>query len=88
MIVLMSYISHDFLTNLSVYNVHARHMFLFETIGYLEEEHTAYITSLWILFGSLAYIMVATLLASICFNLYNNKFHPFSDILKVSEGMM
>ena len=61
-------------------------MFLYNSIGYLDEEQSAYVNSILILVGSLIYIIIATLLTGYFFNLYNNKHHPFAGILDFSEG--
>ena len=56
-------------------------MFLEHTIGYLENEHESFLTVQYILFGSLAYMIVGSLLEGWLFYLYNEKFHPFKKIL-------
>ena len=61
-------------------------MFLYETIGYLDQEHAAYIKSILILSGSLFYIIVSTLLGGYFFIKYNTSHHPFAGILDFSEG--
>lgn len=68
-----------------VYKVHERHMFLYETIGYLDQENTAYIKSILLLSGSLFYIIVSTLLGGYFFIKYNHSHHPFAGILDFSE---
>ena len=56
-------------------------MFLEHTIGFLENEHESFLTVQYILFGSLAYMIVGSLLEGWLFHLYNEKFHPFKKIL-------
>ena len=73
-------------TFFSVYKVHERHMFLYETIGYLDQEHAAYIKCILLLTGSLFYIIVSTLLGGYFFIKYNASHHPFAGILDFSEG--
>ena len=40
----------------------------------------------WLVIGSTAYVLLGTLFESIFFNLYNSSFHPFANILNISEG--
>ena len=62
-------------------------MFLEQTIGYLENEHESFLTVQYILFGSLAYMIVGSLLEGWLFYLYNEKFHPFKKILDPDNGI-
>ena len=62
-------------------------MFLEHTIGYLENEHESFLTVHYILFGSLAYMIVGSLLEGWLFYLYNEKFHPFKKILETDDGI-
>ena len=62
-------------------------MFLKQTIGYLENEHESFLTVQYILFGSLAYMIVGSLLEGWLFHLYNEKFHPFKKILDPDDGI-
>ena len=62
-------------------------MFLEQTIGYLENEHESFLTVQYILFGSLAYMIVGSLLEGWLFYLYNEKFHPFKKILETDDGI-
>ena len=62
-------------------------MFLEHTIGYLENEHESFLTVQYILFGSLAYMIVGSLLEGWLFYLYNEKFHPFKKILDPDDGI-
>ena len=62
-------------------------MFLKQTIGYLENEHESFLTVQYILFGSLAYMIVGSLLEGWLFYLYNEKFHPFKKILDPDDGI-
>ena len=74
----------DFLlTNIifTAYKITERHYFLENTIGYLEKEQESFLAVRYILFGSLAYIVIGSILEGYCFFLYNEKFHPFNKIL-------
>ena len=62
-------------------------MFLEQTIGYLENEQESFLTVQYILFGSLAYMIVGSLLEGWLFYLYNEKFHPFKKILDPDDGI-
>ena len=62
-------------------------MFLEHTIGYIENEHESFLTVQYILFGSLAYMIVGSLLEGWLFYLYNEKFHPFKKILDPDDGI-
>ena len=62
-------------------------MFLEQTIGYLENEHESFLTVQYILFGSLAYMIVGSLLEGWLFYLYNEKYHPFKKILETDDGI-
>ena len=69
----------------TAYNITERHMFLETTIGYLEKEHESFLRVQIILFGSLAYMIVGSILEGLLFILYNKKFHPFTKILDPDE---
>ena len=62
-------------------------MFLEGTIGYLENEQESFLTVQYILFGSLAYMIVGSLLEGWSFYLYNKKYHPFNKILETDDGI-
>ena len=54
---------------------------LYETIGYLEEESLATV-KVWTIAGlSLFFVIVFTVIEAGLFILYNNKYHPFKNIL-------
>ena len=63
-----------------------RHTFLWNTIGYLNEEESALINIRWISCASTVALIVGTILQWYFFSLYNHKFHPFKDILNCSPG--
>ena len=67
------------------YNIRKRHLFLLDTIGTLDMEDRAYNQAL--LFCILCPILTITLsiLQYFLFNLYNEKYHPFSKILQESK---
>jgi hypothetical protein len=59
---------------------------LYETIGYLEEESLATV-KVWMIAGlSLFFVIIFTLVEALLFILYNNKYHPFKNILLDMEG--
>ena len=62
-------------------------MFLERTIGYLENEQESFLTVHYILFGSLVYMILGSLLEGWLFYLYNEKFHPFKKILDPDDGI-
>ena len=54
---------------------------LYETIGYLEEESLATV-KVWTIAGlSLFFVIIFTVIEAWLFILYNNKYHPFNNIL-------
>ena len=58
-----------------------RHWILYETIGYLPEEQTAY-EHVWIIAGSsLAFVIFGTILEAFLFIIYNERVHPFKNII-------
>ena len=64
----------------SASKIQERHVFLFNTIGYLQEEQDAYF-NVWLYFDlSLGFMCIGSLYQWIFFMLYNQKFHPFADI--------
>ena len=65
----------------SAYNVEVRHEFLWNSIGILEKEAESIDIIRKLLHGSIAYIIFGTLLQGFFFHLYNEKFHPFKEIL-------
>ena len=59
---------------------------LYETIGYLEEESLATV-KVWTIAGlSLFFVIVFTVVEAGLFILYNNKYHPFKNILHDMEN--
>ena len=58
-----------------------RHGILYETIGHLPEEQTAY-ERVWMIAGiSLAFVIFGTILEAFFFIIYNEIFHPFKNII-------
>ena len=58
-----------------------RHDILYETIGYLPEEQTSY-EQVWIIANSsLVFVIIGTILEAILFVIYNEKVHPFKNII-------
>ena len=54
---------------------------LYETIGYLEEESLATV-KVWTIAGlSLFFVIIFTVIEAWLFILYNDKYHPFKNIL-------
>ena len=58
-----------------------RHDFLYETIGYLPEEQIALDTVYIILYTSFGYMLIGSIFEALFFYLYNEKFHPYNEIL-------
>ena len=71
---------------LLVFTLHQRQTFLYNTIGYFEEERASYICAIILLSTSLGVMVLCNALAWLFFNLYNEKFHPFKEILDTSNG--
>ena len=69
-----------------VFILHQRQTFLYNTIGYFEEERLSYIYGIILLSGSLGFMVFGNTLAWLFFKLYNEKFHPFQQILDTSNG--
>ena len=59
-----------------------RHDFLWNSIGYLEKEAESIDVIRKLLCGSIIYLVFGTMLQGFSFYLYNEKFHPFKEILK------
>ena len=58
-----------------------RHVILYETIGYLPEEQTSY-ENVWIIAGvSLAFVTCGTILEAFLYMIYNERVHPFKNII-------
>ena len=66
--------------------LHQRQTFLYDTIGYFEEERLSYVYGIILLSGSLGFMVLGNALAWLFFNFYNQKFHPFQPILDTSNG--
>jgi len=68
------------------FNIRKRHLFLLSTIGTLDMEDTAYTQAL--LFCILCPILTISLsiLQYVLFDMYNEKYHPFSIILQESKN--
>ena len=63
-----------------------RQNILYETIGYLPEELWASV-EVWKIAGlSLYFVIISTVIEAWLFILYNNKYHPFKNILLDMEG--
>ena len=69
----------------SAYKIVERHGFLLNSIGVLEQEVQAYKdVQIW-MGSSTLYLVFATIMEIVLFWLYNQKYHPFADILDVKE---
>ena len=62
-----------------------RHIFLYNSISILKEEHDAMITITFLVVGFTSYVVIGTLFEAIFFNLYNSTYHPFAKILDLSD---
>ena len=71
-----------------VFTLDQRQTFLFNTIGYFEEERLSHVYAIILLSTSLGFMVFANALAWLFFNFYNEKFHPFQQILDTSNGKM
>ena len=58
-----------------------RHDFLWNSIGYLEKEAESIDVIRKLLLSSMIYLVFGTFLQGFFFNLYNEKFHPFKEVL-------
>merc|ERR1739848_155080 len=62
-------------------NISIRHDFLYNSIGYLDKEQEAY-ENVWIISAlSLTFVLLSTLMETWLFIVYNQKCHPFKDII-------
>ena len=68
------------------FKLQQRQTFLYNTIGYFEEERLSFVYSIILLSTSLGFMVLGNFLAWIFFNFYNEKFHPFKEILDTSHG--
>ena len=66
----------------SVYKMQERHNILWNSIGYLDEEQKALERGYQILVSSVVWLILGSLGQAIFFQLYNDKLHPFANILK------
>ena len=62
-----------------------RHDFLWNSIGYLEKEAESIDVIRKLLLSSMIYFVFGTFLQGFFFNLYNEKFHPFNEILNIQS---
>ena len=68
------------------FTLQQRQTFLYNTIGYFEEERLSYVYTIILLSTSLGFMVLGNALAWIFFNFYNEKFHPLNEILDTSNG--
>ena len=66
--------------------LHQRQKFLYNTIGYFEEERLSFVYSIILLSASFGFMVLGNALSWLFFNFYNEKFHPFQQILDTSNG--
>ena len=71
--------------HIAAFNIRVRHNILYHSIGFKSEEGYSMEMVTWLVVGSTAYVLFGTLFESIFFNLYNSSFHPFANILDISE---
>ena len=64
-------------------NVKARHEFLDRTIGYFDEELEAYHLTIFLAVGVPLISVLGSILQFVLYRLYNRKFHPFADMVKL-----
>ena len=62
-----------------------RHQFLYDSIGFHKEESEAMETVSHMVSGCTAFIFFGLYFEAYFFCLYNSKFHPFAQILDMSE---
>ena len=71
--------------NFSALKIQERHLFLRDSIGYLEEENQCYI-DVWKYFdGSVAFLICGTFFQWTFYMIYNRNLHPFKDIIMYTE---
>ena len=58
-----------------------RHDFLWNSFGYLDDEEDALFTVRYLCLGSFIAMVLGTILQWLFFSFYNEKYHPFKDIL-------
>ena len=62
-----------------------RHVLLFNSISFFKEEHDAMKTVTILIVGFTSYVVIGTLFEAIFFSLYNSSYHPFANILDLSD---
>ena len=67
------------------HTISQRHHHLLETIGALEQESMAYAQIWQILIGCYVFLVLGTIFETIAFLSYNERYHPFGNILKPSK---
>ena len=72
-------------SSFSAFKMKERHIFLYNSISILKEEHDAMITITFLVVGFTSYVVIGTLFEAIFFNLYNSTYHPFAKILDLSD---
>ena len=70
------------------FTLQQRQTFLYNTIGYFEEERLSFVYSIILLSTSLGFMVLGNAFAWLFFNFYNEKFHPFQQILDTSNGKL
>ena len=73
------------INHLLALNVERRHEFLWNSFGYLDDEEDALFTIRYLCLGSFIALVLGTILQWLFFSLYNEKYHPFKDILVYSH---
>ena len=62
-----------------------RHVLLFNSISFFKEEHDAMKTVTILIVGFTSYVVIGTLFETLFFCLYNSSYHPFANILDLSD---
>ena len=62
-----------------------RHVLLFNSISFFKEEHEAMKTVTILIVGFTSYVVIGTLFEAFFFCLYNSSYHPFANILDLSD---
>ena len=62
-----------------------RHVLLYNSISFFKEEHDAMKTVTILIVGFTSYVVIGTLFEAIFFTLYNSSYHPFANILDLSD---
>ena len=71
---------------LAGYKISERHKILYNSIGVHEEEIQAYHNVIWLMVVSFLLLVFCSTMEIIFFCLYNNKMHPFKNILIIPNG--